>query len=159
MLLFQRSLVEGSLPLILQCALYADKIKASAGEERKKYNLLLDLLTPVAKSYPSEMSVFSVSTGLQILGGYWFCDEFPLEQYYRDTRIHPIHEGTTGIHGLDLLGRKVQLHHGLALELMSREIVETVEAVNDPDLASRADDLLASFAEFKTITSGLVEKC
>ena len=82
------------------------------GEEKEKNELLLDLLTPVAKSYPSEMGMLSISQGLQCLGGSGYCDDYPLEQYYRDARIHPIHEGTTGIHGLDLLGRKVIMKTG-----------------------------------------------
>ncbi|MDO9585601.1 MAG: acyl-CoA dehydrogenase family protein, partial [Syntrophales bacterium] len=97
MLLFQRAIVEGSLSLIAQCYKYGDLAVVLTGAEKEKHALLQDFLTPVAKSYPSEMSILSVSQGLQILGGYGYCDEFPLEQYYRDTRIHPIHEGTTGI--------------------------------------------------------------
>src|SRR5208283_2874176 len=101
MLLFQRAVVEGSLSILLQCAKFADMARVTEGEERQKYDLLLDVLTPVAKTYPSEMGIVSVSQALQCLGGYGYCDEFPLEQFYRDARIHPIHEGTTGIQGLD----------------------------------------------------------
>ena len=72
------------MSLIMQCALYADLGRVLTGEEQQKYELLLDLLTPVAKTYPSEMGIPSVSAGLQILGGYGYCDEFPLEQFYRD---------------------------------------------------------------------------
>ena len=110
-----------SLPLLLQCGKYTDLRKVTEGEEQDKYSRLLDLLTPVAKSYPSEMGTLSVSQGLQILGGDGYCDEFPLEQHYRDVRIHPIHEGTTGIHGLDLLGRKVVLNDGKNLSEHLRE--------------------------------------
>ncbi len=60
----------------------------------------------MVKSYPSEMGVLSTSAGVQILGGYGYTDEFRSEQYFRDMRIHPIHEGTTGIQGMDLLGRR-----------------------------------------------------
>ena len=101
--------------------LYADRARVLTGEEKEKYELLLDLLTPVAKTYPSEMGILSVSQGLQILGGYGYCDEFPLELYYRDIRIHPIHEGTTGIHGLDLLGRKVVMKGGRRPSSISRK--------------------------------------
>ena len=105
MLLFQRAVTEGSLSLLLQCSQYEDLERVSSGTDREKYSLLLDLLTPVAKSYPSEMGILSVSQGLQCLGGSGYCNDYPLEQYYRDARIHPIHEGTTGIQGIDLLGR------------------------------------------------------
>ena len=160
MLLFQRSVVEGSLGLILQCAYYSDMLKVAEGEERSRYSQLLDLLTPMAKSYPSEMSIPSVSTGLQILGGYGFCDEFPLEQYYRDTRIHPIHEGTTAIHGLDILGRKVQINNGKALELIEEEISQTLaQAGADPELSARASELSSVFEELKSVTASLTGAC
>lgn len=128
MLLFQRAVVEGSLSLILQCSLYADLGKLTSGEEKEKYELLLDILTPIAKSYPSEMGIQSVSQGLQCLGGYGYCDDFPLEQYYRDIRINPIHEGTTGIQGIDLLGRKVMMKNGKAFLLYLEEIKKTIRA-------------------------------
>ena len=86
----------------------------------------MDLLTPVAKTYPSEMGILSVSQGLQCLGGYGYCDEFLLELLYRDARIHPIHEGTTGIQGLDLLGRKVIMKGGKAFTLFTDEVEETI---------------------------------
>ncbi len=128
MLLFQRAVVEGSLALIFQCAQYVDLARVTEGEEKERYELLLDLLTPVAKSYPSEMGILSVSQGLQCLGGYGYCDEFPLEQYYRDVRIHPIHEGTTGIQGMDLLGRKVVMKNGKALFLYLAELEKAIAA-------------------------------
>ncbi len=128
MLLFQRAVVEGSLGLILQAALYADLSRHGPQEEREKYNLMLELLTPVVKSYPSEMGILSTSTGLQILGGYGYCDEYPLEQYFRDMRIHPIHEGTTGIQGMDLLGRKSVMKSGAAVKHLTSEIIEDIAA-------------------------------
>lgn len=127
MLLFQRAIVEGSISLGVHCAKLADLAQISQGEEKEKCELLLDLLTPVAKSYPSEMGIQSVSQGVQILGGYGYCDEFPLEQYYRDARIHPIHEGTTGIQGMDLLGRKVVMKNGKALMVYLAEVGKTIE--------------------------------
>ena len=126
MLLFQRSVAEGSLALLIQCGKYSDLANVLTGEEKEKNELLLDLLTPVAKSYPSEMGLLSISEGLQCLGGSGYCDDYPLEQYYRDARIHPIHEGTTGIHGLDLLGRKVMMRDGKAYKLYLEEVQETI---------------------------------
>lgn len=135
MLLFQKSVVEGSLSLILQCSLYNDMKYSESLEDRKKAGLLLDLLTPVAKTFPSEMGILSVSAGLQILGGYGYCDEFPLEQLYRDARIHPIHEGTTGIQALDLLGRKALQDNGAAMRLFFEEVGATIK------LAAEIDEL------------------
>ena len=116
MLLFQRAVVEGSMALVLQCSKYSDMERTLSGEEKEKATLLLDLLTPVAKTYPSEMGILSISAGMQCLGGYGYCDEFPLELYYRDARIHPIHEGTTGIQGITLLGRNVTMKNGAAFK-------------------------------------------
>jgi butyryl-CoA dehydrogenase len=131
MLLFQRAVVEGSLSLLMQCSRYADLHKVLSGDEKEKVALLLDILTPVAKSYPSEMGILAVSQGLQCLGGYGYCDDFPVELYYRDARIHPIHEGTTGIQGLDLLGRKVVMHNGRAFGLYLEELGATIEAARE----------------------------
>jgi alkylation response protein AidB-like acyl-CoA dehydrogenase len=127
MLLFQRAVVEGSLSLLLQCSKYADLQKVSSDDEKEKFTLLLDLLTPVAKTYPSEMGILSISQGLQCFGGSGYCDDYPVEQYYRDARINPIHEGTTGIHGIDLLGRKVLMKNGKASELYLAEVRAAVE--------------------------------
>ncbi len=158
MLLFQRAMVEGSLSLILQCCKYADMARVSDGEEKECYDLLLDLLTPVAKSYPSEMGIFSVSQGLQCLGGYGYCDEFPLEQHYRDARIHPIHEGTTGIQGLDLLGRKVVIKDGKAFVLYVEEVQKTIQAAEEiPSLKAYAERLKDALERLKMVTSHLVQ--
>ena len=142
MLLFQRAVVEGSLALILQCARYADLGRVLTGEEKEKNELLLDLLTPVAKSYPSEMGIPSVSAGVQILGGYGYCDEFPLEQFYRDVRIHPIHEGTTGIPGITLLGRNVTMKNGHHLKLFLGELQAAIKKAEEiPELKAYAQEL------------------
>ncbi|MFH1138792.1 MAG: acyl-CoA dehydrogenase [Pseudomonadota bacterium] len=156
LLLYQRSVVEGALSLILQCAKYADLSFTSAGPDKEHYELLLDLLTPVAKTYPSEMGCLSVSAGVQILGGYGYCDEFPLEQYYRDMRIHPIHEGTTGIQGLDLLGRKAVMKNGRALSLFADEVKSVVAAAaQDPALRPYAAQLEEALEKVLAVTAHL----
>ncbi len=99
MLLTQRALAEGALALCLWCARLVDRGDARARQ-------LLDLLTPVAKTFPSEMGLESLSLGLQVHGGYGYTRDFDLDQLWRDSRLNPIHEGTTGIQGLDLAGRK-----------------------------------------------------
>jgi len=128
MLMFQKSISEGSLSLILQAAYYYDKSKvATDKEEKEKYHLLTELLTPVVKTYPSEKGLVSVSTGLQVLGGMGFSREHSLQQYYRDIRIMSIYEGTTGIQSLDLLGRKVTVQDGKALTYLIDEMNETIK--------------------------------
>ena len=158
MLLFQRSIIEGSLGLLIQCAKYADLASVLSGEEKEKNELLLDLLTPVAKSYPAEMSLLSISLGLQCLGGSGYCDDYPLEQYYRDARIHPIHEGTTGIHGLDLLGRKVIMSNGKAYKLYLEEVQGTIRGAEKFEaLQSYAQKLKESLEMLQKVTAHLME--
>ncbi|HMQ50260.1 MAG TPA: acyl-CoA dehydrogenase [Saprospiraceae bacterium] len=128
MLLLQKAVVEGSLSLVIQASIYADLAHAAEdASERSKYHLLLELLTPMTKTYPGEMGRISVSNGLQVLGGYGFCTDFILQQYYRDIRIIAIYEGTTGIQSIDLLGRKVMMENGKALKLLAAEINATIQ--------------------------------
>ena len=143
MLLLQRSVVEGSLALLFQTSLYHDLSTQSTDEtEREHYHDLLEILTPIAKTYPSEMGRVSISNGLQILGGYGFCQDFPLEQYYRDIRIMALYEGTTGIQSLDLLGRKVTMKNGAAMKRLTKEIIATIkEASTYDDLKKYAETL------------------
>ncbi len=158
MLLFQRAVVEGSLSLNLECAKYADLLRDKDSEDNERHALLLDILTPVVKTYPSEMGILSVSQGLQILGGYGYCDEFPLEQYYRDMRIHPIHEGTTGIQGLDLLGRKVVFKNGRAMKLYIEEVGKTIaQAKGVPSLEPYAQRLQEALDRVQDVTVHLVQ--
>jgi butyryl-CoA dehydrogenase len=158
MLLFQRSITEGSLALLIQCGKYADLAIVLTGEEKEKNELLLDLLTPVAKSYPSEMGLLSISLGLQCLGGSGYCDDYPLEQYYRDARIHPIHEGTTGIHGLDLLGRKVMMSNGKAYKLYLEEVQGTIRGAEKlEELEPYAQKLKESLEMLQKVTAHLME--
>lgn len=157
MLLFQKAVVEGSLSLLLQCARYMDLLTVLPdGPEREACDLLQDLLTPVAKTYPSEMGILSVSAGLQCLGGYGYCDEFPPEQYYRDVLIHPIHEGTTGIQSLDLLGRKVVMKNGPAFQLFLDAVRSAArEAARIDSLAGPAEKLSNAAGALEYVTAHL----
>ncbi|MBI4965782.1 MAG: acyl-CoA dehydrogenase [Desulfomonile tiedjei] len=157
MLLLQRAIVDGAVSLLIQCGLYSDLVKVAEGDDKTRYSLLLDLLTPVAKSYPSEMGIMSVSQGLQILGGYGYCDEFPLEQFYRDMRIHPIHEGTTGIQAIDLLGRKVTMKGGAAFNLYTEQVGKSVrEALEFEALKPYATRLDQAIGILRQVTEHIV---
>ncbi len=126
MLLAQKSYVEGAFALNLYCARLVDEQKTGESETaRNEAGLLLDLLTPVAKSWPSQWCQESLSHAIQIHGGYGYTRDYPVEQFYRDNRLNPIHEGTHGIQGLDLLGRKVLMKQGALLKLFGREIEST----------------------------------
>ncbi len=134
MLMFQKVVSEGALSLVLLTSKYLDlSTTHSDAGERKKYLLLLEILTPIVKTYPSEMGFLSVSNGLQVLGGYGFCNDFVLQQYFRDIRIFPIYEGTTGIQSLDLLGRKVTMENGKGLQLLTAEIMKTIREASGHD--------------------------
>ncbi len=153
MLLFQRAITEGSLAVILQCAMYTDLARTEDVEQKKRYDLLLDLLTPVAKTYGAENGILSVSQGLQILGGYGYCQEFPMEQYFRDIRIHTIHEGTTGIQGMDLLGRKVIMKNGEAMRLYIAEVETAIQEAGEYEgLKPYADRLKAAMEQMQNVT-------
>jgi butyryl-CoA dehydrogenase len=157
MLLFQKSVVEGAQALVTLCSFYADMEHVTEGEEREKYRLLLELLTPIVKTYPSEMGNLSVSAGLQCLGGYGYCKDFPLEQYYRDTRINSIYEGTTGIQGMDLLGRKVLMKNGQAAQLFFQEVSKTIaEAKQIESTATYAEALEKSMQQLQQTTGYLI---
>ena len=156
MLFKQKAIVEGALSLILQCSLYADLAIVSEGASKEKYESLLDLLTPVAKAYPSEMGIESISAGLQCLGGYGYCTDFPLEQYYRDVRIMAIYEGTTGIQSLDLLGRKVTMNNGQALVHYFKEIEKAIKSAGEmEEIAEYATRLSDELVNLKKVTGHL----
>ncbi|TVZ56019.1 butyryl-CoA dehydrogenase [Lutibacter sp. Hel_I_33_5] len=140
MLLLQKSIAEGSLSLVFLASKYHDIIStATSKEEKEKYNLLLEMIIPIVKTFPSEAGAESVDNGLQVLGGYGFCTDFTLQQYYRDIRISALYEGTTGIQSQDLLGRKVPMQNGKALELLAAEIMQTIQlASNDEELKKYA---------------------
>jgi alkylation response protein AidB-like acyl-CoA dehydrogenase len=158
MLLFQRSVTEGALSLLMQSAKYADLAIVLTGEEKEKNEFLLDLLTPVAKTYPSEMGILSISQGVQCLGGSGYCDDYPLEQYYRDARIHPIHEGTTGIHGLTLLGRNVIMKGGKAYKLYLEEVRKTMRQAEEfKELESYVQKLKQALEMLQQVTAYLMD--
>ncbi|XWW47826.1 acyl-CoA dehydrogenase [Fibrella sp. USSR17] len=157
MLLFQKSVLEGSLGLLLQCSYYADVAHAGDGVAAQNAAILLDLLTPIAKSYPSEIGCLTTSAAVQILGGAGYTTDFPVEQFYREARIHPIHEGTTGIHGLDLLGRKVTLHGGKGVQLLIAEMQKAMtEATTYPALSQLASQLGEAINRLTKVTTYLL---
>jgi alkylation response protein AidB-like acyl-CoA dehydrogenase len=123
MLLAQKAYVEGAFDLGLYAARLFDDTQTLPSEAECKTALeLLDLLTPIVKSWPSEFCLKANELAIQILGGHGYTREYPVEQYYRDNRLNPIHEGTHGIQSLDLLGRKVAMNQGAALKQLLKLI-------------------------------------
>lgn len=143
MLLAQKAYAEGAMALNLYCALLTDdQATAEDPAERERAGRLLDMLTPIAKSWPSQWCLEGNSLAIQVLGGYGYTRDYPVEQFYRDNRLNPIHEGTHGIQGLDLLGRKAIMDGGAGLKLLGETIMATVaRASGDPELASYGEAL------------------
>jgi alkylation response protein AidB-like acyl-CoA dehydrogenase len=139
MLLAQKSYCEGALALELYCALLVDEQHTGDSAASARAALLLDMLTPIAKSWPSEWCLEANSLAIQVLGGYGYTRDFPVEQYWRDNRLNMIHEGTHGIQGLDLLGRKVVMREGAGLALLAETVRATIDrAVGVPLVADHA---------------------
>jgi alkylation response protein AidB-like acyl-CoA dehydrogenase len=131
MLLAQKSYVEGGLALTLFCARLVDEVRtAPSPEERDAADQLLGLLTPIAKSWPSQWCLAANDLAIQVHGGYGYTRDFPVEQYYRDNRLNPIHEGTHGIQGLDLVGRKILRDRGVSLGAALERMRGTVAAAS-----------------------------
>lgn len=143
MLLQQKTYAEGSLALCLYASSLMEQSHTGPSEQaRSNASELLDLLIPMVKSYPSRYGVIASDIGIQVLGGAGYTREYPLEQYYRDNRLNPIHEGTEGIHGLDLLGRKLGQHGGAGYRLFLVEARETLaQAMDDHRCAPLARTL------------------
>lgn len=157
MLFLQKAIYEGGLSLVLQSSYYLDMSQHGPEEEREKYKLLLDILTPITKTFPSEKGREAVDNGLQVLGGYGFCSDFVLQQYYRDIRIFAIYEGTTGIQSMDLLGRKITMRGGEALQLLAGEMKATIEsALTYPELQKYAAKLGSRIEETQSILAHLM---
>ena len=127
MLLAQKSYVEGGLALALYCARLVDEERTGDPAQSAEARQLLGLLTPIAKSWPSEWCLEANSLAIQVLGGYGYTRDFPVEQHWRDNRLNMIHEGTHGIQALDLLGRKVLADGGAALQALAARVARTAE--------------------------------
>lgn len=133
MLLTQKSIAEGSLSLAMECNKLFDLAHWASGEQKQNSLLLLELLTPIMKTYPAEQGSRSVALAIQTLGGYGFTTDFPVQQHYRDLKIMSLYEGTTGIQSLDLLGRKVKMEKGKALTLLIGSISEVIQGASSDD--------------------------
>jgi alkylation response protein AidB-like acyl-CoA dehydrogenase len=158
MLLAQKSYAEGSLALCLYASRLVDEHKTHPDPTRaEQAGLLLDFLTPIAKSFSSEYGVRANDLAIQVFGGAGYIREFPVEQYYRDNRLNPIHEGTTGVQALDLLGRKLRARQGASFTLFLRAIDATIDAAaRVPALDSKASQLRAARLLIQNVSAHLI---
>ncbi len=149
LLLAQKSSVEGALGLIYYCQNLLDQNTVSDDQDANAARLrILDILTPIAKSWPSEYCLEANKHAIQILGGYGYTRDYPVERFYRDNRLNHIHEGTHAIHGIDLLGRKVTINDGECLAALIKEMKATITAANSnaslADLAEKLSNAIES---------------
>ncbi len=157
MLLAQKAYAEGSLALVLYSARLMDDQLSGDQASAARAGRLLDLLTPVVKTWPSEYGLAANDLAIQIHGGYGYTRDYDVEQLYRDNRLNPIHEGTTGVQGLDLLGRKVLRDKGAAMTELRETIDATLAAANQqPTLAQHARQLKLAWARLAAIVDALV---
>ena len=153
MLLAQKSYCEGALALELYCARLVDEQHSGDTRAADEARILLEVLTPIAKSWPSEWCLEANSLAIQIHGGYGYTRDFPVEQYWRDNRLNMIHEGTHGIQAADLLGRKVLMENGRGLSLLAQRMSETIaRAASVKELAAHANDLTLALNHIETAT-------
>jgi alkylation response protein AidB-like acyl-CoA dehydrogenase len=153
MLLAQKSYCEGALALELYCAKLVDEQHTGSAENADEARLLLEVLTPIAKSWPSEWCLEANSLAIQIHGGYGYTRDFPVEQYWRDNRLNMIHEGTHGIQGMDLLGRKVLMEEGRGVKLLAARMMATAQKAQAfPDLAEDAKALTSALQKVTQAT-------
>jgi alkylation response protein AidB-like acyl-CoA dehydrogenase len=157
MLLAQKCYVEGAMALVLYCGRLVDEERSAESEEdRARAHLLLEVLTPIAKSWPSQWCLAANDLAIQVLGGYGYTRDYPVEQLYRDNRLNPIHEGTHGIQGLDLLGRKVVMQGGAGLQQLVETLSPTVDRARAVDeLAPLAEQLQAAVDRLVAVTAQL----
>ncbi len=153
MLLAQKAYGEGALALELYCARLVDEQHTGEPQVADEARLLLEVLTPIAKSWPSEWCLEANSLAIQIHGGYGYTRDFPVEQYWRDNRLNMIHEGTHGIQAMDLLGRKVLMENGRGLQLLGARMMATVQRANQvSELAPHAQALAKALQDVSVAT-------
>jgi butyryl-CoA dehydrogenase len=158
MLLAQKAYAEGAFALcLLGSSLADDEHTAPTEEERQQAHLLLDFLTPIIKTWPSEYGPRANSLAIQVLGGHGYINEHPVEMMYRDNRLNPIHEGTTCIQSLDLLTRKVPGNNLAGYQACLFAMASTIEAARQvPRLAAYAEELETAIVSLKQVTEFLL---
>ncbi|MEZ5654524.1 MAG: acyl-CoA dehydrogenase [Sphingobium sp.] len=149
MLLQQKAYADAAVALCIFCAYLVD-------DDSEDAEALLALLTPIAKSWPSEFGLIANDLAIQVHGGYGYTRDFDVEQLWRDNRLNPIHEGTAGIQAIDLLGRKLLRSDGYALGLLRGRIRATMEAAHvTGEWSAQAGALGAYWDKVEEVMEGL----
>ena len=158
MLLAQKSYSEGALALCLYASSLMEDSKTAEDDSQKSHAFkILDLITPMVKSWPSKFALKANEIAIQVLGGSGYIREYPVEQMYRDNRLNPIHEGTEGIQGLDLLGRKVPMGNLENYQILVAKMLETgAKLANDDDISNQAVAFVNAVNRLNQVTSNLM---
>ncbi|CAM3686711.1 acyl-CoA dehydrogenase [Parendozoicomonas haliclonae] len=160
MLLAQKAYTEGALALCFYGARLIDDSDTGEGKVKEEAHLLLDLLTPILKAWPSEYGPKANDLAIQVFGGAGYTREYPVEQCWRDNRLNPIHEGTNGIQSLDLLGRKLWQHNGQGLQLLHKEISSTMAGAHSDfaEWVKKLGDVMGSIVKVTMGIGGKIQK-
>lgn len=153
MLLAQKAYAEGGVALGLYAGRLLDDQATGSPAEVERASMLLEILTPVVKSWPSEWCLEANSLAIQVLGGAGYTRDWPVEMYWRDQRLNMIHEGTHGIQALDLLGRKVRMDDGAHLDALGVEIRETIGTAKTAGLLMEAEALAGAWERLLDVTA------
>jgi butyryl-CoA dehydrogenase len=129
-----------------------DELHTGDAHQQHEAQWLLEVLTPIIKSWPSEWCLEANSLAIQIHGGYGYTRDFPVEQYWRDNRLNMIHEGTHGIQAMDLLGRKVLLKDGLGLQLLEQRVLDTCQRSVSPTEHAQSQALQQAWSDLMQAT-------
>ena len=155
----QKTYAEGALALVFYCArLVDDAHTAGTPEARAKAQACLDMLTPVAKTWPSEWGLAASDIAIQVHGGYGYTRDFDVEQLYRDNRLNPIHEGTTGIQGLDLVGRKIRKDGAAGLAILRSRVFDTLARAEAAGLSGVARPVADAWEAIGATAAGLIAR-
>ena len=157
MLITQKSYAEGAVALCLHAARLVDDVRSGETPElRERAARLLEILTPLVKSWPSEFCLEANKLAMQVLGGYGYTRDYPVEQYYRDNRLNLIHEGTHGIQAMDLVHRKIRLEGGALFQLLLETIREDVrKAAEETGVAVFAAQLEEALGRVEAATAAM----
>ncbi|MEM7583633.1 MAG: acyl-CoA dehydrogenase [Acidobacteriota bacterium] len=154
MLLTSSAYVEAMRALLLRTSYYNDMTHVTEGEERERYQGLLELLTPICKAWASDWSFRVTEWSLQVFGGYGYTRDYPAEQYLRDAKIASIYEGTNGIQALDFVARKLPSRGAAARELLTAAGA-TAHRLSEGALAPSAALLASAVSTFSGLVSEL----
>ncbi len=157
-LLQQKAYVEGGLSLTLYCGKLVDDARTGDPEQKKDLDILMDVLTPIVKAWPSDYCLKANELAIQVLGGAGYTRDYPVERLYRDNRLNPIHEGTNGIQGMDLLGRKVRMKDGYGYQLLLKTIQQAIDEAQGVDTLQEYAQALSASCEALTETTGKLTK-